>query len=74
MHIVQRHSSCQRCMTHGGVWIGRETETVAAYGGYKVKDRTAKVTKRRNRMPVNGVAMKRLLIDRAAKAQNRKGD
>lgn len=36
---------------------------------YKVKDRSAKVEKRRNRMPVNGGSMKRILVDRAAKAQ-----
>ena len=36
---------------------------------YKVKDRSAKVRRRKDRMPVNGIAMKRLLIERAAKAQ-----
>jgi len=36
---------------------------------YKVKDRSAKVRRRKTRMPVNGIAMKRLLIERAAKAQ-----
>lgn len=39
---------------------------------YKVKDRSAKVAKRKNRMPVNGVSMKALLIERAAKAQGSK--
>jgi hypothetical protein len=37
--------------------------------GFKVKDRSAKVAKRKARMPMNGVAMKALLIERAAKAQ-----
>lgn len=36
---------------------------------YKVKDRSAKVAKRKARMPQNGVAMKRLLVERAAKAR-----
>lgn len=36
---------------------------------YKVKDRAAKVARRKSRMPQNGVAMKRLLIERAAKAR-----
>lgn len=36
---------------------------------HKVKDRSAKVAKRKARMPMHGVAMKRLLVDRAAKAQ-----
>jgi len=36
---------------------------------YPVKDRSAKVRRRKTRMPVNGIAMKRLLIERAAKAQ-----
>jgi hypothetical protein len=39
---------------------------------YKVKDRSAKIAKRKARMPMNGVAFKRLLIDRAAKAQQGK--
>lgn len=34
----------------------------------KVKDRSAKLLKKRKRMPVNGQSMKRLLVDRAAKA------
>lgn len=36
---------------------------------YKVKDRSAKVQRRKDRMPVNGVALKKLLIERAAKAR-----
>ena len=35
----------------------------------KIKDRAAKVARRKSRMPVNGIAMKRLLVERAAKAQ-----
>jgi hypothetical protein len=39
--------------------------------GYKVKgeQRAKRQTAKRNAMPQNGVALKRLLIDRAAKAQ-----
>lgn len=36
---------------------------------YKVKDRSAKLAKKRGAMPVNGGSMKRILVDRAAKAQ-----
>lgn len=36
---------------------------------YKVKDRSAKVAKRRSAMRQNGRQLKVLLIDRAAKAQ-----
>lgn len=39
---------------------------------HRVKDRSQKVAKRKSRMPVNGIAMKRLLVDRAAKAQKEK--
>jgi hypothetical protein len=35
----------------------------------KVHDRSIKVWRRKSRMPVNGQAFKRLLIERAAKAQ-----
>ena len=38
----------------------------------KIKDRAAKVARRKSRMPVNGIAMKRLLVERAAKAQKEK--
>ena len=37
---------------------------------YPVKDRSRKVTKQRGRMKVNGRALKRLLIERANKAQH----
>jgi hypothetical protein len=40
---------------------------MADIDGYKVKDRSAKTGRRP--MPVNGIAFKRLLIDRAAKVQ-----
>lgn len=40
--------------------------------GYRIKDRAAKVAARRGRQKVNGLALKRLLNERAAKAQ-RKG-
>ena len=36
---------------------------------YRIKDREPKVRKRKHRMPVHGVALKRLLVDRAAKSQ-----
>ena len=36
-----------------------------------VKDRSKKVARRKGRMPVNGIAMKRLLVERAAKAQTK---
>jgi hypothetical protein len=36
---------------------------------YRIKDREAKVRKRKGRMPVHGIALKRLLIERANKAQ-----
>jgi hypothetical protein len=39
------------------------------YEGHPVGDRSAKVRRRKNRMPVNGIAMKRLLNERAATAQ-----
>lgn len=39
-----------------------------------VKDRSAKLAKKRGAMPMNGQAMKRLLIDRAAQAQKEKHD
>jgi hypothetical protein len=34
-----------------------------------IKDRSAKVDRRKRRMPVNGIAFKRLLIERAIKSQ-----
>jgi hypothetical protein len=37
--------------------------------GYRVKDRTPKVAAKRGRQKVNGIALKRLLNERAAKAQ-----
>ncbi len=37
---------------------------------YPVKDRSRKVAKQRGRMKVNGRALKRLLIERANKAQH----
>jgi len=39
---------------------------------YRIKDREAKVRKRKGRMPVHGIALKRLLIERADKAQRSK--
>jgi hypothetical protein len=39
---------------------------------YRIKDREPKVRKRKGAQKVNGIALKRLLIERAAKAQ--KGD
>jgi len=42
---------------------------MAAFNGYRVKDRTAKLAKKRDAMKVNGQSMKRLLVDRAANAQ-----
>ncbi len=35
----------------------------------RIHDRAVKVERRRRRMPVNGAAFKRLLIERAAKAR-----
>ena len=37
--------------------------------GVRVKDRTPKLASRRGRQKVNGIALKRLLNERAAKAQ-----
>lgn len=39
------------------------------YAVQPVKDRSAKVRRRKDRMKVNGQSMKTLLVDRAAKAQ-----
>ena len=39
--------------------------------GYPVKDRETKLLKQRGRQKVNGRALKRLLNERAAKAQKR---
>jgi hypothetical protein len=39
-----------------------------------VKDRSAKVRKRRRRMPVNGRSMKTLLVERAAKAKEKRAN
>ena len=36
---------------------------------YRIKDREAKVRKRKGAQKVNGIALKRLLIERANKAQ-----
>lgn len=41
----------------------------AKHMDYKVKDRSAKVARRKSRMPVNGGQMKAILVERAAKAQ-----
>lgn len=37
--------------------------------GFPVKDRERKVTKRKAVMPLNGIALKRLLVERAAQSQ-----
>lgn len=39
------------------------------HDGYRVKDREPKVRKRKGAMPVHGIALKRLLIERADKAK-----
>lgn len=42
---------------------------MAQYGDFKVKDRSGKVARRGNRMPVNGQSLKALLVERAANAR-----
>jgi hypothetical protein len=42
----------------------------STYGGVPIKDRTTKVAKRRGQMKLNGRALKRLLNERATKAQH----
>jgi hypothetical protein len=39
------------------------------HDGFPVKDREPKVTKRKGAMPLHGVALKRLLVERAATSQ-----
>lgn len=38
---------------------------------YRIKDRETKVRKRKGAMPVHGIALKRLLIERATKEQRK---
>lgn len=45
---------------------------MAAFNGYRVKDRTAKVAKRKQAIKKNGVSMRNFQVDLAAKAQRGK--
>jgi hypothetical protein len=47
----------------------KDTLSWDRYEVQPVKDRSRKVTRRKSKMPVNGIAMKRLLIERAAKVK-----
>jgi hypothetical protein len=45
---------------------------MAAYAGFRVKDRTAKLAKKQKAIKKNGVSMRNFQVERAAKAQGEK--